>query len=196
MKHFFQRLIGSTLFIVGVAFVLRMFAMWMIWHQIPIPIKANMPYGYELGRVARAIVSGEGFSSPLRNMDTGPTAWFTPIYPYFVAGIFKVWGIYTNTSRFIIATMNCLFAALTIIPIYNIAKRAFGEGVSICASWVWVFLPTAIHFTIILLWDTALTALFFYLIFWATLSLRGIRKMLQSAGTCALGRVEGWVSRS
>jgi len=196
MKHFFQRLIGSTVFIVGVAFVLRMVAMWMIWHQAPIPIKANMPYGYELGRVARAIASGEGFSSPLRDMDTGPTAWFTPIYPYFVAGIFKVWGIYTNTSRFIIAAVNCLFAALTIIPIYSVAKKAFGEGAAIGASWVWVFLPTAIHFPIIWIWDTTLTALFFSLIFWATLSLRGIRKVVPWAGYGALWVVGGLINPS
>jgi len=196
MKYFLQRLLSSPLFIVGFAFVLRMVAMWIIWHQAPVPIKANLPYGFELGRVARAIASGEGFSSPLRDVNSGPTAWFTPIYPYFVAGIFKIWGIYTNTSRFIIATTNCLFAALTILPIYGIAKRTFGEGVAIGASWIWVILPTAIHFPIIWIWDTTLTALFFMLIFWATLALRGVRDLLPWAGYGALWVTGGLINPS
>jgi len=196
MIRFFKRLLSSPLFIAGFAFAVRLVAMWIVRHQSPVPLKANLPYGYELGRVARAIASGEGFSSPLRDMDTGPTAWFTPIYPYFVAGIFKIWGIYSNTSRNIIATLNCAFAALTIIPIHGIAKRTFGKAAAIGASWVWVFLPTAIHFPIIWIWDTALTALVFALIFWATLALRGIRPVLPWAGYGALWVVGGLINPS
>jgi hypothetical protein len=196
MKHSLKRLFSSPVFIVGVAFALRMFAMWVVWRITPAPIKANLPYGYELGRVARAIAAGDGFSSPLRDLDTGPTAWFTPIYPYFVAGIFKVWGIYSDMSRIIIATLNCAFAALTIIPIHAIAKRTFGEGVAVGASWVWVFLPTALFFPIAWIWDTALTGFFFLLIFWATLALRGSRSLLPWAGYGVLWVVGGLINPS
>ena len=122
-------------------------------------------------------------------METGPTAWFTPIYPYFVAGIFKIWGIYSDMSRIIIQTLNCAFAALTIIPIYGIAKRTFGEGTAIGAAWAWVFLPTALFFPIIWIWDTALIALIFSLIFWATLAMRGKHTILPWAGYGALWAV-------
>src|ERR1700730_4778429 len=196
MKHGLKRVFGSPSFIAVIAFALRMLVMWLLWRQMPVPIKANVPYGYELGRVARAIAAGEGFSSPLRDLDTGPTAWFTPIYPYLVAGIFKVWGIYSELSRLIIATLNCAFAALTIIPIYGIAKRTFGEGVAIGASSAWVFLPTALYFPILWIWDTALTALVFLLIFWATLALRGNRTMLPWAGYGALWVTGGLVNPS
>ena len=196
MKHFFKRLIASPVFLVSFAFVLRIVIMWWVWRQSPTPLKQNLPYGYELGRVARAIASGEGFSSPLRDMDTGPTIWFTPIYPYFVAGIFKIWGIYTETSRFIIASLNCLFAALTIVPIYGAAKRTFGKNVAVGASWVWVFLPAAIHFPIVWIWDTTLTALFFMLIVWATIGLRGVQGILPWAGYGALWAVGGLINPS
>jgi hypothetical protein len=196
MKQSLQRLFGSPSFIVVFAFALRMLVIWMVWRQAPVPIKAIVPYGYELGRVARAIAAGEGFSSPLRDLATGPTAWFTPIYPYLVAGIFKVWGIYSDLSRLIIATLNCAFAALTIIPIHGIAKRTFGEGVAIGASWAWVFLPTALYFPVLWIWDTALTALVFLLIFWATLALRGNRSVLPWAGYGALWVTGGLVNPS
>jgi len=196
MKHRLKRVFGSPSFIAVFAFALRVLVMWLVWRQAPVPIKVNVPYGYELGRVARAIAAGEGFSSPRRDLDTGPTAWFTPLYPYLVAGIFKVWGIYSDMSRLIIATLNCAFAALTIIPIHGIAKRTFGEGVAIGASWAWVFLPTALYFPILWIWDTALTALVFLLIFWATLALRGTRRVLPWAGYGALWVTGGLVNPS
>jgi len=196
MKRSFKHLFSWPVFIIGFAFALRMIVMWAGWRLTPIPVKANLPFGYELGRVARAIAAGEGFSSPLRDLDTGPTAWFTPIYPYLVAGIFKLWGIYSDMSRVIIATLNCAFASLTIVPIHAIAKRTFGKGVAVGASWVWVFLPTALFFPITWIWDTALTALFFMLIFWATLALRDTRTSLPWAGYGALWVVGGLINPS
>src|SRR5258708_15042765 len=196
MNRFVKRLCSSPVFIIGFAFALRMIVMWAGWRLTPVPVKANLPFGYELGRVARAIAAGEGFSSPLRDLDTGQTAWFTPIYPYLLAGIFKLWGIYSDMSRVIIATLNCAFAALTIVPIYGIARRSFGEGVARGASWVWVFLPTSLYFPIAWIWDTALTALIFMLIFWATLALRGIRTIQPWAGYGALWLVGGLVNPS
>src|SRR6266436_1912678 len=107
MKQSLKRLFSFPVLIVGFAFALRMIVMCVLWRRAPTPIKANPPFGLELVRVARAIATGEGFSSPLHDMDTGPTAWFTPIYPYLLAGIFKLWGIYSDMSRVIIATLNC-----------------------------------------------------------------------------------------
>lgn len=156
------------------------------WRFSRPPVRDYLPYGYELGQVARAIAAGRGFSSPLRMVETGPTAWFTPIYPYMVAAIFKIWGIYSDLSHIIIGTLNCAFVALTIIPIHSIAKKTFGKGVAAGAAWTWVFLPTALIFPITWVWDTALAALFLALIFWATLSIREVRSLLAWAGYGAL----------
>ena len=172
MRNFLKGLFSSPVFIVVSAFAIRVLLMVRDSQRNPTPVNAYSPYGYELGRVASAIAEGRGFSSPLRYFDSGPTAWFTPIYPYLVAGIFKIWGIYSIPSHLIIESLNCAFVALTIVPIYGIAKRTFGEGVAIGASWAWVFLPTALFFPIIWVWDTALAALFLALIFWATLAMR------------------------
>lgn len=162
----------------------------------PNPVRTNQPYGYELGHVAKAIAAGQGFASPLRMVDTGPTVWFTPIYPYFVAGIFKLWGIYSYLSEIIIQIFNCAFAALTIIPIHAVAKRTFSTGVATGAAWTWVFFPTSLFFPITWIWDTTLAALFFALIFWATLAMRGERKILPWAGYGALWAVGGLINPS
>ena len=186
MRKAFKNLLCSPVFITGLAFAVRVLLLFHGSGSMPVAIRSNQPYGYELGRVARAIAAGEGFSSPLRLFDTGPTAWFTPIYPYLVAGIFKIWGIYSDLSHIIIAMLNSAFVALTVIPIHGIAKRTFGHGVAVASSWVWVFLPTAMFFPIAWVWDTTLAALFLALIFWATLAMRDTPAISAWAGYGAL----------
>jgi Dolichyl-phosphate-mannose-protein mannosyltransferase len=181
-----KRLLCSPLFITISAFVARMVVLIYSWQVTPIPVRYFLSYGYELGHVARAIAAGQGFSSPLRFVETGPTIWFTPIYPYLVAGIFKIWGIYTNASKLVIMMLNCTFATLTIIPIYSSAERTFGKNVAVGASWAWVFLPTALFFPITWIWDTAMAALFLALIFWATLVVRDKKTVLPWVGYGAL----------
>src|SRR6266404_4798993 len=85
MKPFWKRFLVSPVFITGFAFALRMLLSYLGSRTAPNPVTTNLPYGFELGRVASAIASGKGFSSPLRLVDTGATVWFTPIYPYLVA---------------------------------------------------------------------------------------------------------------
>jgi hypothetical protein len=87
------------------------------------------------------------------------------------AGIFKVWGISSLTSRIVLETMNCAFVSLAIIPIFEIARRSFGRGVALVAAASWTILPTALTFSLRWIWDTALSALLLALIFWATLAL-------------------------
>jgi hypothetical protein len=60
-------------------------------------LEGSFGFGWETGRIARSIASGQGFSSPFAS-GTGPTAWLAPIYPYLLAGVFKVFGVYTNAS--------------------------------------------------------------------------------------------------
>jgi 4-amino-4-deoxy-L-arabinose transferase-like glycosyltransferase len=134
------------------------------------------PYGYEAGRIAESIASGRGFGSPLGSVQTGATAWLCPIFPYLMAAVFRVCGIFTLTSLLVIQILNCAFASLTVFPIHAIARRSFGapcqSNVALLASWLWVFLPSAIHTPVADIWDTSLTGLLFALIFWATLAVR------------------------
>jgi hypothetical protein len=186
MINSIKRLLGSALVITICAFITRMLVLSYWWHGLAIPVRAFLPYGYELGHVAKAIAAGQGFSSPLYLVNTGPTAWFTPIYPYLVAGIFKIWGIYTDPSKLVIITLNCAFAALTVIPIYYTAQRTFGKAAALGASWAWVFLPSALFYPIAWIWDTAMAALFLSLIFWATLVVSEKKKILPWIGYGAL----------
>src|ERR671912_310662 len=77
-------------------------------------IQDTWEFGFETGRIASSIASGQGFSSPLKG-PSGPTAWLPPIYPYMLAGIFKFFGIYSVDSALVALTLNSVFSALTCV---------------------------------------------------------------------------------
>ncbi len=139
-----------------------------------VPIINAPPFGYETGRIAKSIATGNGFSSPL-SVPTGPTAWLTPIFPYLLAGVFKLFGVYSYLSKIVITLINDLFSALTCIPVYYIAKRLGGMKLAAGAAWVWAVFPNAILIPFEWIWDTSLAALMAGLLVWATLEIADSR---------------------
>jgi len=128
----------------------------------------NFSFGYEMGRIARSLASGNGFANPF-NETTGATAWEPPLYPFLIAGVFKLFGIYTRASALVLLILNGIFSALTCIPIFLIARRCFSEKVAVGASWLWVLIPSG--FATRWVWETSLAALLLATIFWLTLEL-------------------------
>jgi len=191
-----KRLITSPVVITTVSFLLRMGFFFHSHQIIHNTVRDNLPFGYELGAVARSIAAGHGFSSPLRWFDTGPTAWFGPIYPYLTAGVFKIFGIYSYSSYLVLQVLNCAFSALACIPIYLAAKRSFGNGVGACAGWLWVILPTAVLFPLQWIWDTSLSALWMALLFYATLRVKETSRTSAWIGYGALWAVGALINPS
>jgi hypothetical protein len=123
-----------------VALAIRLVVMVFLLPEQLDPQRDHWHFGYETGRIARSIVEGRGFSSPLFE-DTGPTAWMTPVYPYMVAGVFKVFGVYTKASAIVLLSLNALMSALTCIFVFFIARISFGERVAKWSGWAWAFFP-------------------------------------------------------
>jgi len=182
-----KRLLWSLPFIMFVAFVVRFAIYYPTFLQTynEVALK-NFPYGAETGMVAAAIAEGRGFSSPLRMVQTGPTAWFAPLFPYLLAGIFKLFGVFSSTSNLIIHILNFVFSALTCWFVAWIGKHIFGRTAGIAAAWVWVVLPTAVFYPIIWVWDTSLSGLWLAMLVAATLKLRGSDRMSWWLGYGAL----------
>ena len=125
-------------------------------------------FGWEMGRIGRAIALGRGFADPFDGQ-TGPTAWEPPLYPYLIAGVFRLTGVYTQASAFILLALNSVFSALTCIPIFLIARRCFSEKVAVWSAWTWALLPWVMYWCTRWVWETSLAALLLTLIFWLTL---------------------------
>ena len=160
----------ELVFIVAVALALRLIVMAFLYPEQLSPERDHWKFGYETGRIARSIVDGKGFSNPLF-ADTGPTAWMTPVYPGIVAGVFKIFGVYTKTSALVLLSFNALTSALNAIPIFLFARRSFGERVGRWSAWTWAFFPYGIYFPVERIWETFLATLLLSILFWMALEL-------------------------
>lgn len=197
LQQTLKHIVGSVGFIVVMAFLVRMVFLYYYFRTAVEPlIRENLPFGYEAGSVAAAIAQGRGFSSPLRMVQTGPTAWFTPIYPYLLAGVFKVFGVYSYTSNLVIRCINNAFSAFTCWPIYAIGAKAFGRKNGTAAAWIWVCFPTSLFFSTVWVWDTALSAFALSILVQATLELRGSERIRSWAGYGALWAFGAMVNAS
>ena len=176
-----RRLLRNPAFIAITATVLRLAGLGLLFRFRPWLVFSPSTGG-EVAQIARSIALGRGFGNPLGVVTTGPTAWLCPVYPYIVAGGYKLGGIYTLNSRLLLLALNCVFAGLTIFPIYGIARRTLGTTAAVCAAWIWVVLPVAWQVPLKLVWDSTLNALSFAVIFWATLAVRGQRRSMMWAG--------------
>ncbi|HXN24539.1 MAG TPA: glycosyltransferase family 39 protein [Candidatus Dormibacteraeota bacterium] len=174
-------LLVSPATIILVAFIVRLAVIIAHAYQAPPIPTDHIQIGYEVGRVAQSIAEGHGFSSPL-NVDSGPTAWFTPVYPYILASVFKIFGVFTNKSYLAILIFNSLCSALTCLPIGMIGNRLFGRPTGAVSAWMWAFLQTAIFFPTQWVWDTSLSALLVATLIWATYAVR------------ESGRMRSWVA--
>jgi 4-amino-4-deoxy-L-arabinose transferase-like glycosyltransferase len=160
----------SLFWIVAVAFALR-FGYILIGHTYRIKgLEDNFAFGWEMGRIGRAIVNGRGFADPF-GLPTGPTAWEPPLYPYLIATVFRLTGVYTNASALVLLTINSAFSALTCIPIFLIARKCFSEKVAMWAAWMWAVLPFVMFYSTRWVWETSLAALLLTVLFWLTLQL-------------------------
>jgi 4-amino-4-deoxy-L-arabinose transferase-like glycosyltransferase len=131
----------------------------------------DFDFGFEMGRIGRSLAQGQGFSNPF-NETTGPTAWEPPLYPLLIAGVFRLFGVYSRSAAIFLLSLNSIFSALTCIPIFLIAKRCFNEKVAVWTSWTWALLPSVIFWCTRWVWETSLAALLLAGIFWLTLNLR------------------------
>jgi 4-amino-4-deoxy-L-arabinose transferase-like glycosyltransferase len=160
-RSFWQRfgvLVTNPWFIAGMAFAARLAYMLVLktWH-----IRADQnhfAFGYETGSIARSIAEGKGFASPFRNVDTGPTAWIAPIYPYFCALVFKLFGVFTPLSAVVILGVNSLFSAATVLPLHRIAARTFNRSTATLAAWMWALVPYFMCWPAAWVWEAGVSA--------------------------------------
>jgi len=164
------RIRSRPLWIATIAFLLRV-GWIVIGHTYKFKASDdNFSFGWEMGRIAASLASGHGFSSPF-GPPTGATAWEPPFYPYLMAGVFVVFGIYSKASAVVLLMLNSAFSALTCVPIFLIAKRVFSEKVAVGSAWAWALLPNVMFWCTRAVWETSLSALLLGTAFWLALTL-------------------------
>jgi hypothetical protein len=142
------------------------------------PEEDHLQFGWEMGRIARALATGFGFADPFTG-HSGPTAWSPPLYPLLIAGVFKIFGVYTAASAWVLLTINSVFSAATSSVIYEIAARCFhrtgrARKIALWSGWLWALYPAAMQFAVRWIWDMCITAFLFSMIIAIALRVRGI----------------------
>ena len=176
-RRWWARTRTSLFWIVIIAFAVRL-GYIIIGHtyrfhssnQLLAANEKDFGFGFEMGRIGSSLAQGQGFSNPF-NETTGPTAWEPPLYPFLIAGVFRVFGVYSRTSAILLLTINSIFSALTCIPIFLIARRIFSGKVAVGSAWAWALLPNIIFWCTRAIWETSLAALLLTTIFWLALTL-------------------------
>ncbi len=148
------------LLIVLAAFAARLILVCLTYKDLPDADKFYERFGWEMGWIARALASGHGYSSPYWPW-SGPTAMQPPLYPALLSVVFRIFGVYTLTSAFVILSLNSLMSSLICIGIYFSAKFSLGQRAAFIAATVWAFYPFAIYFSADRVWEYSLTGVLF-----------------------------------
>lgn len=175
MRKKLVRVVTSVWLIALVAFVLRVAYFLYMSHLIPRTVLAEVPFQNEVGNVAASLAHGQGFCCLFRQ-PTGPTAWLAPVYPLLVAGVFRLFGIFTLQSFATAVLLNCFFSATSTIPLFFAGKRMGGLAIAAVAGWIWAIFPSGILLPFQWIWDTSLSVLLAAGLLWATLALENSSK--------------------
>jgi len=145
-----------------------------------------------MGRLARSIAQGHGFSSPT-DLDSGPSAWTAPVYPYLLGWIFKVFGVYSAASAWMVLAFNSIFEVyeaalagfgLAYVPedmvLADVAggrlrrlieDRIFGNTVARWSAWAWAVFPYLIYWPVRVVWEASFSTFLLTLAFWLAMSM-------------------------
>ncbi|HUY82100.1 MAG TPA: glycosyltransferase family 39 protein [Acidobacteriaceae bacterium] len=126
-----------------------------------------------MGRVARALATGYGYANPF-NGHTGPTAWVPPLYPLLLAAVFKLCGVYSALSGWVILSLNSVFSAATAVFIYFIADRCYNRRIALWSAWIWALYPAAMQYAVRWVWEISLTCMLFTAVLALAVKMRGI----------------------
>jgi 4-amino-4-deoxy-L-arabinose transferase-like glycosyltransferase len=122
-------------------------------------------YGYEMGQIAASIALGNGFSWPEWSaFPAGPTAWMPPVYPYIMAGVFKVFGIYTQQSAIALQLFQTILSTFSCCLLYLLGKHLYDARVGLVAAFLFAIYPPSIHYAVRYVWGTSLFVCLFLLI--------------------------------
>ncbi len=129
------------------------------------PGEDHFQFGWEMGRIARALVSGYGYADPFRG-HTGPTAWVPPLYPLLMAAVFKLFGVYTLRSAWVLLALNSLFSAAVAPLLFELGLHLFGtakpgRSIALWSGWLWALYPAALQYAVRWPWEMSLTTALF-----------------------------------
>jgi hypothetical protein len=125
-----------AILIVGIAFRILLIPPVLKWIGTP----TNPFEGNEASHIAAHLIRGDGFASPFTELAI-PTAQQPPLYPFFMAGIFKLFGSFSRISLYVILAANSVAGGMTAFFIHRAGLKYFSSPVALRSAWIWSILP-------------------------------------------------------
>jgi hypothetical protein len=147
----------------------------------------HFQFGWEMGRIGRALATGYGYADPFVG-HTGPTAWVPPLYPLLIAAVFKVCGVYSLLSAWVLLVINSVFSAAIALFVYEIAARCYNRRVAVWSAWLWALYPAALQYAVHWIWEMSLTAMLFSWVLVLALRMRSVGEERAERDAQSLGR--------
>ncbi len=142
-------LTGKLLFVLAAALLLRLALLPLFWDQ-PLNIVDEQHYN----RLALAILERGEFA----HFPGKPTAIRPPLYPAFLAGVYKVFGAENYNA---VRVIQIFISLLSGILVYSLAKKIFArEDVALLAGGIFLFYPSLVFFNYLILTETLFIFLF------------------------------------
>jgi hypothetical protein len=136
------RWLRNPLAIVLVAIAFRILLIPSVLNWLGTP--NNHFQGNEPSHIAAHLLRGEGFASPFTDLPIS-TAQQPPLYPLFMAAIFKLFGAFSKFSLYLILVVNAWAGGLTALFIYRAGLKYLSSLVALLSAWTWAILaPIAI----------------------------------------------------
>jgi 4-amino-4-deoxy-L-arabinose transferase-like glycosyltransferase len=150
------------------ALLLRLFCIFFLETY---NFRTEWAFGHEYGAMAKWVASGQGFSSPYFDYPR-PSAQMAPVYVYFIAFIFSVFGIYSTASAIVIQVFQSIVSAGTCVVFYLLGEKLLGERVGLIAALILAIYPPAIFFSTMRIGPVALVVLLLGVIIYLLMHMR------------------------
>jgi 4-amino-4-deoxy-L-arabinose transferase-like glycosyltransferase len=112
-------------------------------------------YGQEIGRIGRFLVElGEFVVEPGKQ-----TSKFPPVYPFIVALVFRIWGVYTTQSALVLFLIQSTCAGLAAICLMLLGSRIFNRTTGLVAGFAWALYPSSLFESTAVVWYSELSIL-------------------------------------
>lgn len=137
-----MRWFRNPLGILLIAIVFRILLIPWVLNRLGTP--TNHFQGNEPSHIAAHLVRGEGFASPFTDVAI-PTAQQPPLYPLFMAVIFRLFGAFSAVSLYTLLVVNASVGGFTAFFLYRSGVKHASPQVGLFAGWAWAVLaPIAV----------------------------------------------------
>lgn len=125
----------------------------------------------EAVEIARAIAMGHGFSDPIRDFPTGPTALVPPVIPFLRGMAYRFLGLDSGAAIAAVLLFNSLSSAAVCVVLFYLGSHWYGPELGMRAAWAWALFPYAIVLSMPRSGEAALASLLVCLTFLMALRL-------------------------